>query len=191
VGHFPLFERWFGIILRGTRKTRQRPNPSIRIRNFGQIDGRFYRGGQPRKNQFRDLAALGIDTVVDLRDDPKPYERLCVEASGMRYVNIPMSDTEYPNSEQIETFLRIVTEPGVDKLFVHCAGGRHRAGVIGAVYRLTINRWNYEQVYSEMKSYDFYERWGHAPLKKFVTDYSRRLDDQPSSTRNSDKSRIV
>jgi len=57
-----------------------------------------------------------------------------------------MSDTEYPNSEQIETFLRIVTEPSVDKLFVHCAGGRHRAAIIRAVYRLTINRWNYEQV---------------------------------------------
>src|SRR5438105_5394060 len=70
--------------------------PTIKIKNFGQMDDRFYRGAQPKENDFQDLAKLGIKTVIDLRDDPASYEKRNVEALGMRYVNIPMSDSEYP-----------------------------------------------------------------------------------------------
>src|SRR5262245_15369626 len=64
-------------------------NVAIQIKNFGQMDERFFRGGQPRKNDYKDLAALGIKTVIDLRDDPESYERPLVESLGMKYVNIP------------------------------------------------------------------------------------------------------
>src|SRR5499433_249808 len=48
---------------------------NIHIKNFGQMDDRFYRGAQPGKNDYRDLAALGIKTVIDLREDSEPYEQ--------------------------------------------------------------------------------------------------------------------
>lgn len=89
----------------------------------------------------------------------------------MRYINLPMSDTEYPMSEHIQRFLEIVDDPATGKLFIHCAGGRHRTGVLGAVYRFTHDHWTYDQVYDEMKSYDFYTLWLHGSMKKFVQDY--------------------
>src|SRR5437879_2651270 len=109
--------------------------PNVNIKNFGQMDDRFYRGAQPKEGDYRDLAALGIKTVIDLREDPVSYERNSVEASGMRYINIPMSDSVYPKAETIDRFLKIVDDPATGKFFVHCAGGRHRTGVMGAVYR--------------------------------------------------------
>lgn len=154
----------------------------IGIKNFGQMDDRFFRGARPRKNDFRALADMGIRTVIDLREKPDCHERRMVEEMGLRYVNIPMTDTDYPDSRQIDAFLTLAKEPTTGSFFVHCAGGRHRTGVIGAVYRLTINRWSYDQVYSEMKSYDFYVRWGHRPLEKFVQDYSRKLQGEPLGT---------
>lgn len=172
-------------LLRGpTRLTRVAPHPyqgpidpaSIRIKNFGQMDDRFYRGAYPRKGDFRALAALGVNTVVDLRKEADGLERSHVEELGMQYINIPMRDTEYPRSEHINAFLNLTKDSTAGKFFVHCAGGRHRTGVIGAVYRLNINRWNYDQAYSEMKSYDFYTRWGHRPLKTFVQDFARQLN---------------
>src|SRR5258705_10797472 len=63
---------------------------SIKIKNFGQMDERFYRGAQPKEQDFKTLAAIGIKTVIDLTEDPKPYEKTAVEALGMKYVNIPM-----------------------------------------------------------------------------------------------------
>ena len=32
----------------------------VKIKNFGQMDERFFRGGQPKKEQFQELAALVI-----------------------------------------------------------------------------------------------------------------------------------
>jgi tyrosine-protein phosphatase SIW14 len=142
------------------------------IKNFGQMDERFFRGGQPKEEQYSQLASLGIKTVIDLTDEPKDYEKSRVEALGMRYVNIPMSDKSYPQSNQIDEFLKLVADPTTGKFYVHCAGGRHRTGVMGAVYRFNNYNWNYDQVYKEMKDYDFYTRWGHGDMKKFVQDYA-------------------
>ena len=145
---------------------------SVTIKNFGQMDDRFYRGAQPKENDYQQLAALGIKTIIDLRDDPESYEKRDAEALGMKYVNISMSDKDYPQSAKINQFLKLVDDPSTGKFYVHCAGGRHRTGVMGAVYRFNRYNWNYDQVYAEMKKYDFYTRWGHGDMKKFVQDYA-------------------
>lgn len=147
--------------------------PNIRIKNFGQMDDRFYRGAQPQERDFQYLAGMGIKTIVDLRDDPASYERRAAEAAGMRYVNIPMSDSSRPRDEQIAQFLNLAKDPRTGKFFVHCAGGRHRTGVMGAVYRMNHDGWDFDQAYKEMKAYDFYTRWGHGSLKDYVQDYGR------------------
>ena len=45
---------------------------------------------------MQELAALGIKTMIDLREDPEAYEKPGREALGIRYVNIPMIDKNYP-----------------------------------------------------------------------------------------------
>jgi tyrosine-protein phosphatase SIW14 len=149
--------------------------PNIHIKNFGQMDEHFYRGAQPKPEDFKDLAALGIKTIIDLRDDPTSYEKQAAESAGLKYVNIPMSDTHYPKEEQVQQFLKLATNPATGAFYVHCAGGRHRTGVAGAVYRMTVDGWDYDRTYSEMKDYDFYTRWGHGPMKDYVQDYWKKI----------------
>lgn len=144
---------------------------NVRIKNFGQMDDRFYRGAQPGKNDYKDLAALGIRTVIDLREDPEGYEKPLVESLGMKYVNIPMLGKKYPTTEATEAFLKTINDPATGKFFVHCAGGRHRTGAMGAVYRFQLYDWTFDQAYKEMKQYDFYTRFGHQAFKDFVSDY--------------------
>jgi protein tyrosine/serine phosphatase len=146
----------------------------VKIKNFGQMDDRFYRGAQPQEEDYKQLAAMGIKTIIDLRNDPTDYEKRDAEAAGMQYVNIPMSDKDYPETAAIDQFLKLVDQPTTGKFYVHCAGGRHRTGVMGAVYRFNHYNWNYDQVYAEMKKYDFYTRWGHGDMKKFVQDYAAK-----------------
>lgn len=148
---------------------------NIKIKNFGQMDERFYRGAQPKKDDYESLKALGISTVIDLQAEPKDYEKQIVESLGMRYVNIPMIGKKYPKAEHVEAFMKLVDDPTTGKFYVHCAGGRHRTGVMGAVYRFTKYQWNYDQVYSEMKKFDFYTSWGHGDFKDFVQDYWARI----------------
>ena len=148
---------------------------NIHIRNFGKMDDRFYRGAQPDESDYKDLKALGVKTVIDLQDNPTGYEKRDVEALGMRYVNLPMSDSSYPKQASVDAFLKLINDPSTGVMFVHCAGGRHRTGVMGAVYRFNVNHWNLDQAYTEMKDYDFYTRFGHGDLKTFVEDYSQKM----------------
>src|SRR5436853_4538773 len=148
---------------------------TVHIKNFGQMNDRFYRGAQPAEADFKDLAALGIKTIIDLRDDPTGYEKRVSESLGMHYVNIPMSDSSYPKEDQIQQFLKLATDPQTGAFYVHCAGGRHRTGVAGAVYRMTIDGWDYDRSYGEMKDYDFYTRFGHGAMKDYVQDYWKKV----------------
>jgi protein tyrosine/serine phosphatase len=155
---------------------------SVRIKNFGQMDERFYRGAEPKRlEDFRALKELGITTVIDLQAKPEPEERGWVESLGMRYVNIPMVEKKYPRPEWVAAFMQTVDDPSTGKFFLHCAGGRHRTGALGAVYRFEKYGWGYEQVYAEMKQFDFYTSWGHGGFKTFVEDYARQVQARQSA----------
>jgi len=140
----------------------------------------FYRGAQPKEDDYQSLAALGIKTVIDLQDDPKSYEKSAVEAAGMRYMNIPMDDKSYPKPEQIAEFLQLVDNPETGKFYVHCAGGRHRTGLWVRSFASRTIIGTTDQVYAEMQQYNFYSRWGHGPMKQFVQDYWKGIQTQPA-----------
>jgi len=155
--------------------------PDIKIDNFGQMDENFYRGGRPKPEDFRNLAALGVKTVIDLTDNSREREQPAVEAAGMRYVNIPIVDKASPSAEQIAAFLKVANDRATGKFYVHCAGGRHRTGIMGAVYRFNHDHWNYDQVYAEMKQYDFYTSNGHGKQLDFVQNYWQQFQAKQSS----------
>ena len=154
----------------------------IKIKNFGQMDERFHRGARPKEQDLKALAAMGIKTVIDLTDNSREYEQPAAEAAGLRYINIPMTDKSYPSMDQINEFMKVVNDPETGKFFVHCAGGRHRTGVVGAVYRFTKDNWNLEQVIDEMYRYDFGSGFGHGKQKDFVKDYWQQYQSKVAAT---------
>jgi len=166
----------------GAKTAKNTEFPTIKIKNFGQMDERFYRGAQPKPEDYKDLAALGIKTVIDLRDDAKSFAKTAAEAAGLRYVNIPLSDSQAPSEEHIAEFLKLVDDPGTGHFYVHCAGGRHRTGMMGAVYRMNHDGWDFDQAYKEMKNYDFYTKWGHGAIKDYVESYYANLQTIHVST---------
>lgn len=152
--------------------------PQVKIINFGQMDERFYRGGQPLPEDYQSLKDLGIKTVIDLRNDPTDYEKTAVEALGMKYVNIPMSGWKYPKDEQIAQFMKVANDPESGKFYVHCKAGKHRTGITGAVYRFENYGWDYDKAYAEMKNYNFSWWIVHGRLKTFVKDYAEEKEEQ-------------
>jgi protein tyrosine/serine phosphatase len=156
--------------------------PDVKIKNFGQMDDRFYRGARPKEQDYKALAGLGIKTIIDLTDNSREYEQPAVEAAGLRYVNIPMVDKSYPSMDQVNEFLRVVNDPSTGKFFLHCAGGRHRTGVMGAVYRFNHDGWNLEQALAEMDRYEFNSGFGHGKQKDFVKDYWQQFQAKQANT---------
>ena len=146
--------------------------PKVDIDNFGRVNSHYFRGAEPEDDQYAKLAELGVKTVIDLRsDDFDKEDRFLVERAGMKYVQIPMTTHEPPTRAVIEHFLRIVDDPENQPVYVHCVGGRHRTGVMTAVYRLTRDGWTADQAFKEMKHYKFGADFLHPEFKKFVYAY--------------------
>ena len=150
--------------------------PNVKIKNFGQMDENYFRGGQPKEDQYGQLKELGVTTIIDLRNDPEAYEKPAAEALGMKYINIPMDDAQYPSEATIGQFLKEINDPANGKMYVHCKGGKHRAGVTGAVYRMTKYGWNYDQAFAEMERFKFDTSWGRKVMKTFVQDYAVKME---------------
>src|SRR6185503_14067538 len=91
------------------------------IKNFGCVNETLYRGAQPKDQDFADLAAMGIKTVIDLQKGGMEREQALVEAHGMKFYRIGMSDKGQPALEQVELFLKIVNDPAQQPVFIHCA----------------------------------------------------------------------
>ena len=113
-----------------------------------------------------------MKTVINLTsDDALAEEPTLVEKAGMNYVAIPMTTRVAPTTEQLDQFLKIVNNPANQPVFVHCVGGKHRTGVMTAVYRMTQDSWTSEQAFNEMKQFKFGAAMLHPEFKKFVYDY--------------------
>ena len=152
--------------------------PNVKIKNFGQMDERFYRGAQPEIEDYQALKELGVNTVIDLRNDPTDYAKGAVEALGMKYVSIPMSGWKYPKEKDVEAFLKLMNDPSTGTVYVHCKAGKHRTGLTGAVYRFTKYGWDYDKAYKEMKKYNFTPWWVHHALKTYVKDYADKVESE-------------
>jgi len=151
---------------------------NVKIGNFGQMDERFFRGAQPLESDYQSLKDLGVNTVIDLRNDPMAYEKAAVEALGMKYVNIPMSGWKSPKQADVDTFLALVNNPETGKFYVHCKAGIHRTGVVGAAYRYTNYGWDYDKVYKEMKDYNYSNGLVHGKLGSFVKKMGGRFAEE-------------
>ena len=153
----------------------------IRIDNFGQVGATYFRGAQPEGPDYADLAALGINTVIDLQADGESGEQRLVEGAGMRFHRIPMTTHTAPTADQIATFLQLVNDRQNQPVYVHCAGGRHRTGVMTAIYRMSGEGWTAERAFQEMKQFKFGADFLHPEFKRFVYGYQPR--SQPAATR--------
>ena len=143
----------------------------IRIKNFGCINEKFYRGAQPSGRDYAALASAGVKTIVDLQNDGEANEEGLVEAAGMKFFRIGMSDSSWPSPDKTAQFLKIINNPANQPVFVHCHGGRHRSGAMTAIYRMTHDGWDADRAYAEMKQYGFDSGVGHGGLKDYVYDY--------------------
>ena len=149
--------------------------PRIHIDNFGRISDTYYRGAQPDLRGFADLAKLGVKTVIDLTADGRADERAMVEHERMKFYRIPLTTSDQPSDAAVIRFLKLVSDAASQPVYVHCQGGRHRTGVMTAVYRMTHDGWSVDQAYGEMKQYRFEGFLSHPILKGFVFDYYTQL----------------
>jgi protein tyrosine/serine phosphatase len=151
------------------------------VKNFGKVNDHIYRGAQPDGEDYKKLAAIGIKTIIDLRERPEKDARRSAEDAGLQYLNIGLNDRRPPTESESNHFLQVVNDENNWPVYVHCAGGRHRTGVLMAVYRMEVDGWVATRAYEEMKNYKFYSRFGHGDMKDYVFEYYDKMKARRSA----------
>jgi protein tyrosine/serine phosphatase len=145
--------------------------------NFHQVNARLYRGAQPRPGGLQKLVSIGVNTVISLRaDDSRAQaERREAAAAGLRYFNIPLARWGRPNDAKIERVLALIDTAANGVIFVHCAYGEDRTGLVIGLYRIRHDGWTSAQAIREAKHYGmrFWQRGMKDYLHDFYRDRSR------------------
>jgi len=145
--------------------------PVTGIRNFDKVDDHVYRGGQPTDQGFRELAKFGVKVVIDLReaDDRGRAEERTVTATGMRYVNVPMTGLTPPRESEISKILAILEDPKAGPVFVHCKRGADRTGAVIGAYQISDHRWTNQQALKDALAHgmSFFEFRRQGYVKNF------------------------
>ena len=137
--------------------------------NLHQVTPTLYRGGQPTAAGMRQLKAMGVKTVVNLRSFSSDRDE--IGDTCLAYEHIYMK-AWYPEREEIVRFLQIVTDKKHTPVFVHCQHGADRTGLMCATYRVAVCKWTKEEAIREMTHGGF----GHHTIWKNLITFIEELD---------------
>jgi protein tyrosine/serine phosphatase len=135
--------------------------------NLHQVTPTLYRGAQPTAVGMRELKAMGIKTVVNLRSFNSDRDKL--RDTGLAYEHIYMK-AWHPEREDIIRFLQITTDNNRTPVFVHCQHGADRTGLMCAVYRVAVCNWTKAEAIREMTQGGFGHHTIWTNLVKFIQD---------------------
>ena len=153
----------------GTRPTTwARPLEADGLPNFHELTPTLYRGAMPEPHGFAELERRGIRTVVSLRRFTRDVS---VPATGLAWVEIPMW-TWAPDEDQVLEFLLVATDPARQPVFVHCAHGADRTGVMYALYRVVVQDWTKDEALAELREGGF----GHHEIWDELAQFVRAAD---------------
>jgi protein tyrosine phosphatase (PTP) superfamily phosphohydrolase (DUF442 family) len=120
--------------------------------NLHKVSGNLYRSAQPTAEGFKNLGALGIKTVVNLRSFHSDADFL--RGTAVNDEHIAMK-AWHPEEEDVVRFLRIMTDPKRGPVLVHCQQGADRTGTMCAIYRIAVEGWSKDEALREMRDGGF------------------------------------
>lgn len=139
--------------------------------NFATVNANFYRGGQPSEAGVKELARIGVKTIINLRgaDKSSDKEKLWAQNAGIKFVAVNLSNWFKPKNADIEAVIREIDANPNQPVFVHCKRGADRTGTVVAVYRISHDGWTAKQANAEAAHYHF--GWWQFRMKDYIEDY--------------------
>jgi len=146
------------------------------VGNFQKVDDHVFRGAQPTDQGFKELAKLGIQTVVDLQEagSRATAEEKIVKAAGMRYVSVPMKGMATPSNESVSKVLDLLEDNTTGPVFVHCHRGADRTGGVIACYRIEHDHWQNDRALTEARSLGM--SWFQLAIQHYVQNYQPKIN---------------
>jgi protein-tyrosine phosphatase len=172
-----LFTIWACLLISAAALTAPRPRPvewaqpviGTSLDNLFQVSPELYRSEQPGAGDVADLKALGIRSVLNLREN---HQDTAVRGlSGFQVSQVAM-DAGKVNRAQLLQALRTLRD-APKPVLIHCWHGSDRTGVTVAAYRIVFQQWSNERAIDELKNGGF---GYHAKLYKNLVSLLESID---------------
>ncbi len=154
------------------------PVPAQHLKNFYKLDDKVYRAAQPNKKGFQELRALGITTVLDLRDY---HDDDAGREIGLRVFRVKMDAGGVTVGQVVEALTIIENAKG--PVLIHCWHGSDRTGLVSALYRIVFQGWSKEDAVDELE----HGGYGYHSFFRNIPDFIKHADIEAIRRRVSGK----
>jgi uncharacterized protein (TIGR01244 family) len=122
------------------------------ITNFAQVETTVACAGAVTPTALAGIKRMGFASIINLRlSDEKgadiEAEAAAAKAAAINFVHLPLSGS-MPDPAVADRFLKIITEPGNQPAFIHCASG-NRAAALWLIKRVLIDKWDNDRALEE------------------------------------------
>jgi uncharacterized protein (TIGR01244 family) len=140
------------------------------ITNFAQVETTVACAGAVKPGSVAGIKKMGFASIINLRLASEQgadidAEAAAAKAAGINFVHLPFNGT-IPDPAVADQFLKIITEPGNQPAFIHCASG-NRAAAMWLIKRVLIDKWDNDRALEEATQLGLTS----SALKTFALDY--------------------
>ncbi len=127
--------------------------------NFKQENAFLYRGPSPSIKRLDELKAMGIKTIISVRNNPKPKKAAYAERIGLKWMTVKTSVMHSPKEEDICKFINMVNNPANHPVYVCCVGGRDRSVFYVTAYKIAVEGADPDEAVAHMDGSTWHKLW--------------------------------
>jgi protein tyrosine/serine phosphatase len=139
------------------------------VGDFYKVTDYLYRSEQPTEEGMKNLAQMGIKTVINLRVFHSDADKN--KKTGLRIEELSVKPWHIEDEDVIRV-LRIIKKRENGPFLMHCWRGADRLGVMVAMFRIVEQGWTKKEAIEEMVNggYGFHTKWFN------IVDYVKKVD---------------
>lgn len=142
------------------------------ITNFSRVGTTIACAGATTPEAIAEVKKLGYGAIINLRQANEPGADIeaataAAKTAGIKYVHLPFN-TAAPDPAIVEGFLKAVSDPANQPVFVHCASA-NRAAALWMIKRMNVDGWDADKAGTEAAGLGL----SNPALKTFALDYAK------------------
>lgn len=140
------------------------------VRNFTVVDATVACAGATEVAAIPTIAARGYKSIVNLRLAAEAGAAIdesaaAAKAAGITFIHLPF-DHSAPDMAVADAFIKAVTDPANQPVFIHCASA-NRAAALWLTKRMLVDKWDEAKALEEAKLVGLTSE----ALQKFALEY--------------------
>lgn len=141
------------------------------VTNFARVETTIACAGATTPAAVAELKKMGYASIINLRQANEAgadvdAEAAAAKAAGVIYLNLPFNAAS-PDPVVVERFLKAVTDPANQPVFLHCATA-NRAAAFWMIKRITVDGWDADRASTEATALGLTS----SALKTFALEYA-------------------